>query len=301
MMISRIVAVLSMVTFLGAQMPVAGAQSAPQAPPPQTAAPVEHSAAGAPPSAATQALTVPAGTAIPVTLINPIRSRTSKPGDAVRATVAFPVTVGSAVAIPAGSYVEGALEQVTPRAKGTGQPAVKIHFTRLVYANGYSVELDAENSEARLDAPAAPSPASSAESASMDETAPEEASDPAVSRQMSWQANGQQSASVQPHLVRTAYTLRGEQEPTPSPLSPLQPPPTPQVGPPMGVVVGISLGVTAAILTGALVSAHHRITHTDYVLFDSGWQFQIVLEAPLDINAAQAFAAVSASAAPAQN
>ena len=72
----------------------------------QTPAPAPSSA----PSAAPPPITVAPGTAVPLTLLNPIRSRTTKPGDAIRAVVAFPVTVGTQVAIPAGTYapLEGA-------------------------------------------------------------------------------------------------------------------------------------------------------------------------------------------------
>jgi len=37
-----------------------------------------------------------------MTLVSPIKSKSTKVGDAVRAVVAFPITVGGQVAIPAG-------------------------------------------------------------------------------------------------------------------------------------------------------------------------------------------------------
>ena len=46
---------------------------------------------------------VPAATVIPLTLVSQIKSKSTKVGDAVRAQVAFPITVGTQMAIPAGT------------------------------------------------------------------------------------------------------------------------------------------------------------------------------------------------------
>jgi hypothetical protein len=129
----RFVALFSIASLVSAQTPHAFLQSAvPTAAAGQVAAPVS-----------VQTLTVPAGTAIPLTLINPLKKKSTKPGDAVRATVAFPIMAGMQVAIPAGSYVEGVVLQLTDRAPDIHQPEVAIHFTRLVFTSGYSVNLDA--------------------------------------------------------------------------------------------------------------------------------------------------------------
>jgi len=42
--------------------------------------------------------------------------------------------------------------------------------------------------------------------------------------------------------------------------------------------------------------AHHRAANLDYVLFDSGWQFQIVLDQPLTIDASRISALAAAPA-----
>lgn len=254
-MLTRLIAVVSMGMFLSAQAPSAfsqrAAQNAALPEPPAQAAPVPAPAS----STASSIVTVPAGTAIPLTLINPIRSKSSKPGDAVRATVAFPVTVGTVVAIPAGSYVEGALDQVILHSSA-GQPQVKIHFTRLLFANGYSVSLDGENTQAELDAPDVP-----AEGTPLTATA---------------DVPLRTNAAMQPHLVRAAY---GQQQPTLPPL--------PQVGPSPAVVMGAVLGGGAAVTIGALLWAHHHAANLDYVLFDAGWQFQMVLQQPAIIDTAR--------------
>ena len=92
--------------------------------------------APAPSGTPAQTITVPAGTVVPLTLVGQIKSKSTKVGDTVRAVVAFPITVGTQVAIPAGTYVEGVVTSLTAQAKTTHQPDVQIHFTRLLYANG---------------------------------------------------------------------------------------------------------------------------------------------------------------------
>lgn len=260
-MLTRLIAVVSMGMFLGAQTPSASSERALQSTalpaPPAQAAPAP---APALPSASS-IVSVPAGTAIPLTLINPIRSKSSKAGDAVRATVAFPVTVGTTVAIPAGSYVEGTLEQVVLHSSA-GQPQVKVHFTRLLFANGYSVSLDAENTQAEVDAPDVPA---------------------AVTPQATSADAALRTGTVaQPHLVLAAY---GQQQPTLPPL--------PQVGP-SPAVVGAVLGGGAAVTIGALLWAHHHAANLDYVLFDAGWQFQIVLQQPVSVDIARIATPVAA-------
>ena len=87
---SPLIAALLVLSVVGSQTAFAAG--------PQAAAPMSRQAA---------TITVPAGTVVPLTLVSPIKSKSTKVGDAVRAVVAFPVTVGAQIAIPAGTYVEG--------------------------------------------------------------------------------------------------------------------------------------------------------------------------------------------------
>jgi hypothetical protein len=48
-----------------------------------------------------------------------------------------------------------------------------------------------------------------------------------------------------------------------------------------------------ALIIGMVVYAHHRANSTDFVLYDAGWQFQMVLDSPVTLNAAQVAAAAS--------
>lgn len=211
-----------------------------------------------------QTLTVPAGTTIPLTLVSPIKQKTTHVGDGVRAQVAFPITVGTQVAIPAGTYVEGLLQAITPATR-KNPASVKVHFTRLVYANGYTVALNAENTEASVAIPA------------IGASAPVE------------MANA--GADPSPFAPRMAFYggegFAGQFQPLPTPT--LTPPPNP--GPPMGLVMGVTLGAVAALGIVSFALMHHRAARLDTVLFDSGWQFQMTLDTALTVDAAQATAA----------
>src|ERR1700756_4979264 len=112
----RFVAVLLIASVCAAQTPVPAPSAAPSLPPP---------------------IMVAEGTSNALTLLNPIRSKTTKPGDAVRAVVAFPVTVGTHVAIPAGTYAQGTVTAIASHGSHGQPPNVRIHFTSLLFANGY--------------------------------------------------------------------------------------------------------------------------------------------------------------------
>ena len=221
----------------------------------QTPAPAPLPAPSAAPSAPPQ-ITVAPGTAVPLTLLNSIRSRTTKPGDAIRAVVAFPVTVGTQVAIPAGTYAQGTVTAIASRGSHGQPPNIKIHFTSLLFANGYLATLDAVNSDAMVILPAVDEPAYEI-------------------------ADARDGA---PFLGKRFAAAVGQ--PTPPTL-----PPLPQVGPSKAVVIGTGVGVMAAGVGLFLWLAHHRAGTFDYVVFDNGWQFTMVLQHPLTLDAGQVAAA----------
>jgi len=86
---------------------------------------------------------IPAGTVAPLTLITPIEKKLSVPGDIVHASIAFPIAIGNQIAIPVGTIAEGQIVKVTKKAKQSHQPWVDIHFTRLLFTNGYTVSVNA--------------------------------------------------------------------------------------------------------------------------------------------------------------
>lgn len=188
-------------------------------------------------AAQSAALIIPAGTMIPARLINQITVK-SRPGDAVRAETAFPVTVGTRVAIPAGSYLEGEIVKLNKR-----DERVQMRFTRLVYANGYSVDVVGEATQ----------PDSSADN-------------PILTRRGA------------PSIVASNGFVGAQQNTTPPALSP------PQSH--TGLFIGLAVASAAvAVLLAVLLGRHHGYRQS--VLFDTGWQFEVVLKAPVTVDAAR--------------
>ena len=204
----------------------------PQAPMP---APVQSPAA--PDNRST---TLPAGTRIPLSLTSPITTQ-ARAGNSVRAVTGFPVSVGTQLAIPIGTYAEGVIEKVTKG--GRSGPTLRVHFTRLLFANGYSVSIEGASTQAKVASP--------------------RANPPEVS------ALGGESVSYN--------SLAAE----PSPQTPALQPPASHVGAIIGVGIG---GAVAVAVTTILLARHHGVNG---VLFDAGWQFEIVLQNPVSIDAAR--------------
>jgi len=98
------------------------------------------------PPAGPPAIAVPAGTKVPLRLTSPLGTKTAQAGDAVHAEAAFPVTASNTVAIPPGTYLEGVIDQVTRRGKHAG---FTMHFTNMVFTNGYTVALSAATADTR--------------------------------------------------------------------------------------------------------------------------------------------------------
>ena len=90
-------------------------------------------------------VTLPAGTALAVTIPEAISSAAAQAGDRVTATLKNPVIAGDRVAFPAGSRVEGKISDVKSAKKGfkdTGG-ALSISFNRIVAPDGHSASIEA--------------------------------------------------------------------------------------------------------------------------------------------------------------
>jgi hypothetical protein len=219
------------------------------------------------PASANQTITIPAGTRIPLSLTSPLTNKEARPGASVRAVTTFPVAVGAQTAIPVGTYVEGTIDSVNKRNRPG--PTLRAHFTRLLYANGYSVPLDATNTQALLNSPEL-------------NAAPES------------DARGPQLAIVPASLLGTVPVFSAfeshfepqlERAAQRSPNQSTQPPPLHNPGPSMGAVIGIGVGVAVAGIVAILLLNHHGGGGSP-VLFDTGWQLDMVLQAPLTVDAA---------------
>ena len=195
-----------------------------------------------------QTLTIPAGTRIPMTLTDAITTKRSKRGDMVQAVTAFPVSVDGQLAIPVGTYVEGVIDKVNARI-----PSVQMHFTHMIFSNGYNVSLDATNSVAQVLTPPDGIPDFSAFD---DEDAPK-------------------------------FELAAQQQ-TPPTLPPLHNP-----GPSIGLVTGVTLGAAAAATVAFILLNRHAGSGQTDIIFDTGWQFQMVLQNALTLDAASVAAAAA--------
>lgn len=210
-------------------------------------------------------ITVPAGTAIPLTLVSQVKRKSSKPGDLVRAQVAFPVTTGAQLAIPAGTYVEGEIKSIATKGKHMQNPDLQIHFTRLLFANGYSVPLDANKTQAKLETVV---------------YGPETV-----------------ASLIQPDAALNLNANVRFRASTASSYAQLQPPPLPPLpsnGPSKGVFIGAAVGGAALLVVTAIIFSH-RGAGGDAVLYDAGWQFQMTLQTPVEIPAFQVDSAAKAA------
>ena len=95
----------------------------------------------APSESAKPTLTIPVGTRVPLSLKQAISTKTAKDGDPVYAETAFPYVVNDRIVIPAGTYIQGRIERVQRGGHVKGRAEVLIHFTSMIYPNGYTVML----------------------------------------------------------------------------------------------------------------------------------------------------------------
>jgi len=212
--------------------------------PPEATPPLTH--ASVPSAPQITAITIPAGTRIQLALTSPLSSK-SRPGDHVRAVTGFPVTVGKQLAVPVGTYVEGMLDKVAKG--GRSGPILKMHFTRLDYVNGYSVDVSGANVQADAHSPT-PSPT---------------------------QAAGLAGPSG------SSNSFAGSTLPQPTLQAPASH---------IGTAIGIGIAATAVGIAIPLILIHHG-GGSGGVLFEAGWQFEMVLENPVSVDAANVAEAAS--------
>ncbi len=88
------------------------------------------------PEAAIETIVVPAGTSVPLVMVNSVSTRNSRAGDPVYLQSIYPVLIGTDTVIPTGSHVSGkVIHSKRPgRVKGRGQLGVR--FEQLILPNG---------------------------------------------------------------------------------------------------------------------------------------------------------------------
>src|SRR5438270_4374746 len=92
-------------------------------------------------SASPKTLTVPAGQKLLMQLKRGINTKTAKPGDGVYMETSFPVSIDNTMAIPAGTYVQGVIDNVKRSGRIKGRAEVLFHFTTLIFPSGYTVSV----------------------------------------------------------------------------------------------------------------------------------------------------------------
>ena len=106
----------------------------------------------------TGTLVLPAGTKIELAVTAPIWARTAKAGDLLYTQVDFPVIAGQSIAIPAGTYVQGTIQSISRPSLFKSRAEIRVLFTTLIFANGYTVQLPALPSIAGQDPATASQP-----------------------------------------------------------------------------------------------------------------------------------------------
>jgi type IV secretion system protein VirB10 len=86
-------------------------------------------------------LIVPAGTVIPVELVNRLSTKNIKEGDNVYARTIFPVAVNNQIAIPVGTNVLGKIIQVDRPGRVKGKASLALSFQSLIFPNGNTVPI----------------------------------------------------------------------------------------------------------------------------------------------------------------
>jgi len=101
-------------------------------------------------------IVLPPGTEVILALASPLWAKSAKPGDTIYCVTTFPVVANNQMAIPAGTYVEGKIDVLTKPGIFSSHAQFQLHFTKMVFANGYVVQLSDVLEDA--DSPADPGP-----------------------------------------------------------------------------------------------------------------------------------------------
>src|SRR5205823_5511456 len=84
-------------------------------------------------------VTVPAGTKLLLSLKSAVNTKTAHPGDGVYLETSFPITQNNRIVIPAGTYVQGVIDNVKRPGRVKGRAEVLFHFNTLIFPSGYTV------------------------------------------------------------------------------------------------------------------------------------------------------------------
>jgi hypothetical protein len=121
------------------------AQARPAQPPASQAATdssISDSAPRATPSTQ-ERYVVPSGTRLPLILHNAVTTRNAKPGDPIYLETLFPVVIDNRILIPAGTYVQGEIQEAKRPGKVKGTGEIRLRLNSMILPNGYAVDFNA--------------------------------------------------------------------------------------------------------------------------------------------------------------
>jgi len=131
----------------GAQMPAGPGKAVPEQLPPVQAATAQTvsspAAAASPAKGSPERYVVPSGTRLPLILHNAVTTRNAKAGDPVYLETLFPVVIDNRILIPAGSYVQGEIQEARRPGKVKGTGEIRIRLNSMILPNGYVVDFNA--------------------------------------------------------------------------------------------------------------------------------------------------------------
>ncbi len=127
--------------LFAAQMPAGPVQGvAEHASPAQSPESQPAATPGAPasvPKTGPERYVVPSGTRLPLILHNAVTTRNAKPGDPVYLETLFPVVIDNRILIPAGSYVQGEIQEARRPGKVKGTGEIRLRLNSMILPNGY--------------------------------------------------------------------------------------------------------------------------------------------------------------------
>lgn len=142
---------------LGAQqvgpLPIVTSTDAPQSPKQADSASAAKAPAPTPASAtdtskADPGIALPAGTHLPLVLVNAISTHSTKSGDPVYFETVYPVILNGKILVPAGSWVNGTVTESKRAGRVKGRAEVMMRLTTLILPNAYVVSLTGSPSNA---------------------------------------------------------------------------------------------------------------------------------------------------------
>jgi hypothetical protein len=130
-----------------AQMPAGPTQGSPEPLSPiMPVTPQTVATPAAPPTAAKNGpdkYVIPPGTRLPLILHNAVTTRNAKAGDPVYLETLFPIVIDNRILIPAGSYVQGEIQESRRPGKVKGTGEIRIRLNSMILPNGYVVDFNA--------------------------------------------------------------------------------------------------------------------------------------------------------------